>query len=605
MYFWYYDDAARLKIERDEIDRLKTESGWLTSAEWSWLGDLSVDCVIRIGERNYKVRMSYPRYFPNVPPVVRPISAEQRWTSHQYGDKNGALCLEWGKDNWQPSIAGADMLRSTHRLLCGEILLDFGLREEVAVPSRHRLNVGQELRTKEFGYYVGKDLREFFSAAPFARLGVFRFSTHLRQENTISFLHEARFGGLDETYFDTTIPEFIKEQRGADKLVKGVFIKLDLLDDEIKVRNSDEITEIIRRNGFETDVFSQTTESLDRIRLGLEKAPSFFLIFDKSSQPHFFWLGEDGRVITETVNLTADEKQETKRLPVSLEMLAEKKICIVGAGSAGSKIAMSLARIGAGELFLVDYDVFLPENIERHVLDWNSVGSHKVAALEQAIKNLGTNTKVTVSKLDLNGQESNAAIDARTEEIGRCDLIVDATAEADVFNLLAGICTNEKKPFVWLEVFAGGKGGLIARSRPKRDPNPFIMRGVYNLFCNENPPPVLQVERDYSAENAEGEVMTASDADVSIIAHHVVRLATDSLRPSEESEYGSSMYLVGLSCWWVFQEPLHTIPLNTDAFIYEEAENPKNLGNLPEQLEFINNLIQKQKDETVNSASDA
>lgn len=50
------------------------------------------------------------------------------------------------------------------------------------------------------------------------------------------------------------------------------------------------------------------------------------------------------------------------------ESLRNKKVAVVGCGSVGGAIALNLAKSGIGELYLIDFDNFYPENIYRHVL---------------------------------------------------------------------------------------------------------------------------------------------------------------------------------------------------------------------------------------------
>jgi hypothetical protein len=57
--------------------------------------------------------------------------------------------------------------------------------------------------------------------------------------------------------------------------------------------------------------------------------------------------------------------------------LNSKTIGIVGLGSVGAKIGMSLARMGVRRFCLVDHDVLLPENLERHALDWQGDPSRR------------------------------------------------------------------------------------------------------------------------------------------------------------------------------------------------------------------------------------
>ena len=117
--------------------------------------------------------------------------------------------------------------------------------------------------------------------------------------------------------------------------------------------------------------------------------------------------------------------------------------------------------------------------------------------------------------------------------LGGCDLIVDATAAPAVFNLLSAVVTTYTRPLVWCEVFAGGIGGLVARSRPGLDPAPQTMRAQFHAFTAQLPPVEPQTAKDYAAVQEDGTVFVASDADVGVIAAHTARFALDALlRPA-------------------------------------------------------------------------
>lgn len=148
---------------------------------------------------------------------------------------------------------------------------------------------------------------------------------------------------------------------------------------------------------------------------------------------------------------------------------------------------------------------------------------------------------------------------------------------------------------VWMEVFGGGIGGLIARSRPGTDPTPQDMRLAYLQFCTENPDksPTRSVG-NYAREDADGEVLVASDADVAIIAHHAVRIVVDCFLPPAESKFPHSMYLIGLAQAWVFEAPFATIPISTSVIAgSSEGDSKETNDSEGENLVFLLSLIQK------------
>ena len=60
-------------------------------------------------------------------------------------------------------------------------------------------------------------------------------------------------------------------------------------------------------------------------------------------------------------------------------------VAIVGCGSIGSCIAEMLARLGVGELRIVDHDTLKPENIHRHSLGFNWIGMNKAEAMRASL----------------------------------------------------------------------------------------------------------------------------------------------------------------------------------------------------------------------------
>ena len=188
----------------------------------------------------------------------------------------------------------------------------------------------------------------------------------------------------------------------------------------------------------------------------------------------------------------------------------------------------------------------------------------------------------------------NAALD-------RCDLIVDATAEPNAFNHLAGLTSGSEGTLVWGGIYAGGLGGEVGRSRPLRDPNPFQIRSAIEGYCStisEAPPSTSH--RDYGGHGA-GEVLRATDADVSAIGALVTELALDALVEREPSRFGAHAYLVGLARGWMFEGPFHVQPIIADAPI-RTADASADEGSGAE--EFVDELIQRKLREIKDRRTD-
>ena len=288
-------------------------------------------------------------------------------------------------------------------------------------------------------------------------------------------------------------------------------------------------------------------------------------------------------------------------MPSQYKVLKSKVVGIVGLGSAGSKIAVSLARSGVRKFILIDHDVFLPDNLCRHELNWEDVGQHKVEGVANRIKLIASGTEVTVRKLMLSGQEATASIDSALSQLAGCNLIVDATANPSVFNQLSAVVCQSDTSMVWLEIFAGGIGGVIARYRPGKDPDPKTMRASLNQYLSERETPDIRTTSNYSAIDREGQPVIASDADVSVIAASATRMALDVLLGNEPSLFPASLYLIGLSSAWIFEQPFFTIPFDFSGLRALPSDAEQTKEEIKEAMSFLCGLLEKKKNEDTSS----
>jgi hypothetical protein len=174
-----------------------------------------------------------------------------------------------------------------------------------------------------------------------------------------------------------------------------------------------------------------------------------------------------------------------------------------------------------------------------------------------------------------------------------------------VFNLLAALARTASRPMIWMEVFGGGIGGLVARSRPGIDPTPQNMRGAYLQYCTDNPDSNLRpAPENYAVEIEDNEVLVASDADVAIIAHNAARFVPDCFFPPEQSKFPYSMYLIGLAKGWVFDAPFSTIPISMESYSVADWNEGKQTELSPEDVEFLLQLLKASENATPNTAGD-
>jgi len=596
MTLWFLTDSNRLERERAGVEALARSVEWLMGVHWGLDGGLYFDAVIRAHGHDYEVRVSYPALFPEAPIAVRPRNMKGRISSHQYGGADGPLCLEWGPDNWHREVTAVQMLESAYRLFHTENPLGENRPEiPVVAPSRHKLTVGQELRGEWARWYGSEALRAFLAAQPGNSAGGFKFSFRKTGETWTALVHEAMpaEGGV---WKDGAIPGVLPGAEHRD-LDTGIWFKTGL--DKTSIGQPEKLANLkaalagAGREKFLATDGSSPVEGFNRPIAGV-------LVLDRDGGVHLFVVLSSETVIA-CASVKSDSDPAGVRAP-DLIQLSGKKVGIVGLGSAGSKIAISLARMGVRNFYLVDHDVLLPENLRRHALDWLGVVQHKVNAMAAALGRIAPDAKVEVSRLHIAGQESNAAVSGALDKLADCDLLIDATANPRVFNLLAGIAQAAGRPMVWLEVFGGGIGGMVARSRPGMDPTPQDMRIVYLQYCTDNPgPTVTKSTGDYSTETENGVVMVASDADIAIVAHHAAQFVSDCLVAAEQSRFPHSMYLVGLSKAWVFDAPFVNIPISMEKSSVAGWAKANKTEIAPASAEFLLGLLQEPNNATART----
>ena len=117
-------------------------------------------------------------------------------------------------------------------------------------------------------------------------------------------------------------------------------------------------------------------------------------------------------------------------------------------------------------VFLVDDDLLMPDNLVRNELDWRDMGCHKAHAVARRMQFVNPAAKTSVRLIQLAGLEASGTAETAILSLSECDLVIDATANPNVLNLVSAVAASAQKPIVWAEVFAGGIGGLVARCRP-------------------------------------------------------------------------------------------------------------------------------------------
>jgi molybdopterin/thiamine biosynthesis adenylyltransferase len=546
---WALDNPARYFHERAEFDRLDKEEDWLSLA-WRLDSTLTVevDIDLKVHGKTYAGTLTYPDLFPETPAYIRPRDSSEQWSIHQYGP-GGSLCLKWRADNWDNRVTGAELVRQAYELLSTEQ----NPEQPRQVLSAHCVTPGQGMRSRVHRLICTADLIAALQLLSDGEKSGFNTNTLLHRSATVAFVSQLMQpdGSLVElglpAGLSTYIPLFA--WRGD-----GVVYKSPVFSTARAIDTVGSLLEAVGTAGFPTgDVL---------VREAGSSKVSERLVLLTTGDPHIlraFGI-EDGEnpVLNEYSVIFPDEN--VKRSPPDQIKLADIRFGIVGLGSIGSKVAISLARSGARKFLLIDDDFLIPENLCRHELSWAAAGVHKAEGVKEALDLIAPAMDARVRTHRIAGQESALSAAETLKDLAACDVIIDATAMPEAFVRLAAIAKAAGRPMCWGELFAGGFGGLIARARPDIDPNPLAVRAAILQHLHTLPPAPYRDAHQYDAES--GQPLIAGDAEVAQISSALTRLVIDVAIHPSSSEFPHSAYLIGLreEAGW-FSQPFDTRPI--------------------------------------------
>jgi hypothetical protein len=119
---------------------------------------------------------------------------------------------------------------------------------------------------------------------------------------------------------------------------------------------------------------------------------------------------------------------------------------------------------------------------------------------------------------------------------------------------------------------------------------------MIELWCaNQGMPPPATV-KSYETQEA-GVPMIDDDADVTVIAAHAARLAIDTLLARNPSQFPYSVYMIGLSQGWIFDQPFDTRPIDLGA-PPETLANPIDPEQIAKEMSIVSELFSKRANAT-------
>ncbi len=148
----------------------------------------------------------------------------------------------------------------------------------------------------------------------------------------------------------------------------------------------------------------------------------------------------------------ADIWERVERLIGSdnLGKLAEKKVAVVGLGSGGGFVALSLAMSGVANFVLVDHDLLERGNIARHIADLRYVGQNKASAVADLILNRNPAARIELRE---------GLIEDHWDCLDDVDILVVAVDHEQVKYAINEKCLEKRLSASYAGVYERGEGG--------------------------------------------------------------------------------------------------------------------------------------------------
>ena len=565
VYLWYYD-AKRLYIELEQLKYLESCEKSLNIIRWKKNKDqtLSILGKVIVNEKDHNFELIFPQYYPAECPIIFPIPRGESWSGHQYLG-SGALCLEWGPDNWEPKLNAANVIKSLINLLFGEAPREVeGLNKKGTVESRHSTTQGIDLRNEINRIILTDNLIEIMESL--ASNGKLTVHSLISEETWINYIIEIN----DSKEISEDIPKSIFNSRFCSIELKGYWFKTNKEFSMVSglLNSIDMLNMVLKLSSFDIIIGDSIGFRYDDIKI---KIPLLILTKDKKIITVFLSKGEDGKIICKEITpITTDFNLSKSRVPSEIyTKIQGKSVAIIGAGSLGSKLSRSLASTGLNTMILVDDDILLPENISRHIAGFNNIGEHKVILAKESAEAvlIKSNIEAIIHQV---GEQTNTSVHTKLiSKIASNTLIIDCSANSRSFQILGMISSKLKIPMVWGEVFPGGLGGWVAYAIPNITPCPFcVRRAILEEFRQYPDLPGIAIN-NYGILPFDGSMAyEALDADVSYIAsvmvHRVIAILSDDDSLSENHPF----IIYSLRKGWIFENAYEVIrvPVRIDDF---------------------------------------
>ncbi|HEQ3529298.1 TPA: ThiF family adenylyltransferase, partial [Bacillus cereus] len=138
------------------------------------------------------------------------------------------------------------------------------------------------------------------------------------------------------------------------------------------------------------------------------------------------------------------------------EKLKNARVTVVGAGGVGGITLIQLARMGIGNLHVIDQDVFEASNINRQMLSSISkLGKPKALVALETLKDINPLLQVKITQEFVT--EDNAK-----DLLANTDIIIDATDNLVARVIIHRMAQTLEIPSIWIAVTPPFRGGVMS-----------------------------------------------------------------------------------------------------------------------------------------------
>jgi hypothetical protein len=205
-----------------------------------------------------------------------------------------------------------------------------------------------------------------------------------------------------------------------------------------------------------------------------------------------------------------------------IDLLRNKKVLVVGAGSIGGFVASNLAGYGVGTLHLLDPDRLLWHNTVRHVLGDGEIGRFKTDALKDALEKRWPGLTVVSHVKDV----VHDADQVRTLLTG-VDAVVCAADGVAPRRVVSHLARRAGRDAILTSVLEDGAFGEVLRLRPAPDEGCLLCRRAPMYTSGQMDPERVQ-ERGYG-DGDPHRPMTAVGPDLAFMGNLAAKVTVATL----------------------------------------------------------------------------